>query len=150
MNSRSLLFGAALLLAACADPLPAPVAPNADDGPPARATLSAMRGPVSVKRAAGDEWIKATVGMALHADDKISTGAEGTATIAFAAGGSLELADNALVGLSEPRALHQQRTTDVTVHRGRVEATLLRPDAQTLSLETPAAVVTAGREVVFQ
>jgi len=149
VNARCLLLGTALLFG-CADPLPAPAAPHADQAPPARATVSALRGPVSVKRAAGDEWRKASVGMRLYADDKIATGAEGTATLTFEAGGSLELEENALVGLSEPRALHQLRATDVTVHRGRVEATLLRPDAQTLSLETPAAVITAGREVVFQ
>ena len=152
VNLRSHLLGAALLLGACTDPLPspAPAAPTEDAKVPPRATLSAMRGPVSIKRAAGDEWLKAQVGMALHADDKISPGAGGTATLSFTAGGTMDLAENALVGLSEPRALHQQRATDVTVHRGRVEATLPNPEAQTLSVETPAAVITAGREVGFQ
>jgi hypothetical protein len=88
--------------------------------------------------------------MALFANDQVATGAEGAARVAFVSGGSLALAENALVGLTEPRALHQERPTDVTVHRGRVEATLDRPDSQSLSVETPAAIVSAGREVVFQ
>lgn len=88
--------------------------------------------------------------MALNADDKVSTAEDATATITFTGGGAVTLGENALVGLSEPRALHQDRPTDVTVHRGHVEAVLTQPDRQSLSVDTPAAQISAGREVVFQ
>ncbi|HLT29393.1 MAG TPA: FecR domain-containing protein [Myxococcaceae bacterium] len=146
-----LLIAGLSVLGACQD-APAPVPPVTADEPavPPRGHLSDFTGKVTIKRADADAWIPATRGMALSADDKVATAAQASATITFAGGGTVTLGENALVGLSEPRALHQDRPTDVTVHRGHVEAVLTQPDRQSLSVDTPAAQISAGREVVFQ
>lgn len=145
-----LIAGLSGLLACQDTPPPAPPVTAEEPAVPPRGHLTELSGKVTLKRADADAWISATRGMALHADDKIATAAEASATITFTGGGAVTLGENALVGLSEPRALHQDRPTDVTVHRGHVEAILAQPDRQSLSVDTPAAQISAGREVVFQ
>ena len=41
---------------------------------PVRATLGQVKGSVSIKRAAGDDWVAASAGTVLHDDDKLRTG----------------------------------------------------------------------------
>ncbi|MCI0573403.1 MAG: FecR family protein [Myxococcaceae bacterium] len=125
-----------------AEPRPAP--------PPPRAHLQKLRGQVTVKRANGDEWVRATEKMALFASDKVATAEGARVELVFRTGGTVTVGENALVGLAETGALAGQAPTDVTVLQGRVDAVLQRPDRQTLSVDTPEATVRAGREVVFQ
>jgi hypothetical protein len=138
--------------AGCQDtPTAAPAAATPHPVPPRpRAHLHGLQGAVTVKRAAGDEWMPAAEGMPLFASDKVATARGARVQLVFAAGGSVTLGENALVGLSEAGARAGQAPTDVTVLQGRVDAELEHPRQQSLSVETPEATVRAGREVVFQ
>jgi hypothetical protein len=146
----------ALALAAtsgCRDrPESAPPPPAEQPPPPAaRAHLQGLSGEVTVKRAAGDEWLPAAEGMALFPNDKVATAARARAQLQFAgSGGTLTLQENALVSLTEARTRPGRPPPDVTVLQGRVDAELAHPDKQTLSVDTPSVTVRAGREVVFQ
>jgi len=125
---------------------PPPVAPRQ----PVRATLARVKGAVSVKRAAGDEWRAATEGTTLYDDDKLRTGSGGSAELRFPSGTVVAVSEDTLLGIAETQAAPGRPQADVTVLRGAVDATLDRPANQSLTVGTPAATVRAGREIVFQ
>jgi hypothetical protein len=116
----------------------------------ARARLSQVSGKVLVKRSNGDDWIDAAESMDLYENDKIRTAAGGTASIAFASGGSVALGEDALIAIAETRARPGLERSDVTVLQGQVNAELPDPKRHSLSVATPSATVRAGREIVFQ
>lgn len=124
----------------------APLTPT----PTPRALLHHPHGQVMVKRAAGDDWVPAKDAMPLYEDDKVRTTSGASATIQFASGSSVALAEDALLGISETHPRPGQDRTDVTLLQGHLDATLERPAQQALSVTTPAATVRAGREIVFQ
>lgn len=149
------------LLCVLAAPLgcaPEPSAPEATRALPApgahapqpRAHLRALKGGVLVKRASGDEWVAAVEGQALFENDKVRTAVGAGALVAFANGSELSLGESALVGIAETRPTPGRERSDVTVLRGRVNAALQDPERQSLTVNTPAASVKAGREIVFQ
>lgn len=149
-----------LLLLALA--LPAlPFGCTADEKPPApssqpsstpvvRAHLKTLQGDVKIKRAAGDEWMAAQEGLPLYENDKVRTVAGAGAQIVFASGGTVNLGEDALIGIADTRPRPGQERTDLTVLKGRVDAKLEAPSTQSLSVTTPAATVRAGREIVFR
>ena len=148
----SLALALAALSGCRETPVSGPPSPAQQPPPPAaRAHLAGLSGEVTVKRAAGDEWLPATEGMALFPNDKVATAARARAQLLFGGnGGTLTLQENALVALTEARAGPGRPPPDVTVLQGRVDAELAHPDKQTLSVDTPSVTVRAGREVVFQ
>jgi hypothetical protein len=157
VNGRwpSMLF--VLLLAALppgctSDEKPAAVAAQtpAETAPVPRARLRGLQGDVKVKRAVEDEWLPAREGMALFENDKVRTVAGAGAQVVFANGSTVNVGEDALVGIAETRSRPGQERTDLTVLRGRVDAELDAPARQSLSVTTPAATVRAGREIVFQ
>jgi len=124
----------------------------ADAAPPAaaRATLQQLKGSVSVKRGAADDWTLASEGMALLENDTVRTGARASALLRFPNGSSVLVGEDALIGIAETQGAPGRDRTDLTVRRGTVDATLDRPATQDLTVGTPSATVRAGREIVFQ
>ncbi len=118
--------------------------------PAARATLLQLKGTVSVKRAAADDWARASEGMALLENDTVQTGARASALVRFPNGSSVLVGEEALIGIAETGGAPGRDRTDLTVKRGTVDATLQTPATQDLSVGTPAATVRGGREIVFQ
>jgi len=117
---------------------------------PIRATLAQVKGAVSVKRAAGDEWQAAANGTLLYDDDKLRTERGSSAELRFPSGTVVVVSEDTLLNVAETRAAPGRPQADVTVLRGAVDATLDRPANQSLTVGTPAATVRAGREIVFQ
>ncbi|NVJ01706.1 FecR domain-containing protein [Myxococcus sp. AM009] len=151
-----------MLLALALSALPAagctaderPSAPDAATRPAVathRAHLRAMKGGVQIKRATADEWSPALEGQPLYENDKVRTEAGAGTDIVFAANGStVHLGGDSLISIAETRTRPGQQRTDLTVLRGRIDAELEKPAAQSLSVTTPSATIQAGREIVFQ
>jgi ferric-dicitrate binding protein FerR (iron transport regulator) len=141
----------ALPLGCTADePPPAPVPPSRP-APAPRAHLKSLKGDVQIKRAAGDDWSAASEGQPLFENDKVRTETGSGADLVFASdGGTVHLGGDSLIGIAETRLRPGQPRTDLTVLRGRIDAELEKPAAQSLSVTTPAATIHAGREIVFQ
>jgi hypothetical protein len=116
----------------------------------ARATLIALRGAVTVKRAAGDAWTAAAEGMDLFENDTLRTARGASAQVRFESGPAMTVSEDALVGIAEPRARPGADPSDVTVLKGRIDAELADPQTHSLVIATPSAIVRAGREIVFQ
>lgn len=125
-------------------------APGSADPRPARATLTALTGAVTVKRAAGDAWTAAVEGMQLFENDKVRTARGASAQVRFESGSALTVSEDALVGIAEPRGRAGADPSDVTVLKGRIDAELADPKTHSLVVTTPSATVRAGREIVFQ
>lgn len=119
-------------------------------GPVVRATLQALRGEVTVKRAADDAWQQAIEGMPLFDNDKVRTSRNASAQLRFATGSALAMSDDALVGIAEEGPTPAAVGADVTVLRGRIDARIPDPRTQSITVTTPSATVRAGREIVFQ
>ncbi len=139
------------LLLSCADAPPeaAPAAVPREHKPP-RATLRELKGDVKVKRAAGDEWISAADQMELSENDKLRTAQGASAVVRFSNGSQVSLGEDALISIAESRPRPGKEAADLTVLKGRVDAELDEAARQSLSVSTPAAMVRAGRELVFQ
>lgn len=133
----------------CAE-APAPASFHAESATITRATLRAVQGDVTVKKAAGDEWIAAADAMALYENDKLRTARGASAVVRFVNGSQLTVGEDALVGIAEARTRPGAEPSDVTVLKGRVDAELSDPKSQSLVVTTPSAMVRAGREIVFQ
>ncbi|MBI3185672.1 MAG: FecR domain-containing protein [Myxococcales bacterium] len=103
-----------------------------------------------VKRAAGDDWIPAAQDLELHENDKVRTAAGAAARLDFDNGSVVNVGEDALVSVAETRPRPGLERTDLTVHKGQVDAELDEPAKHSLSVGTPAATVRAGREIVFQ
>jgi hypothetical protein len=127
-----------------APPLPAARAPEP------RAHLKEVRGDVKLKRATGDEWLAAREGLPLFENDKVRTATGASARVTFANGSTVNLGEDALIGIAETRPRPGQERTDLTVLKGRVDATLEAPASQSLSVSTPSTTIHAGREIVFR
>lgn len=145
----------AALLAACSDDgaksRPAEVAgAAAQAAPEPRATLGAVTGEVTVKRAAGDDWRPASEAMKLFENDKVRTARGASVQIRFTNGSLLTVGEDALVGVAEARPRPGVEASDLTVLKGRIDAELPDPRSQSLVVTTPSATVRAGREIVFQ
>jgi hypothetical protein len=140
----------ALPLGCNADEKPPAPAPRPAPAPVPRAHLKTLQGDVKIKRVTGDEWIAAQEGLPLFENDKVRTVAGANAQIVFANGGTVNLGEDALIGIAETRPRPGQERTDLTVLKGRVDARLEAPNTQSLSVSTPATTVRAGREIVFQ
>ena len=125
-----------------------PLAKSAVAPPKARLTLPS--GEVTIKRAAGDEWIAAGEQTELFENDKVRTAKGAAARLTFANGSLLLLGEDALIGIAETRPRPGVDRSDVTVLKGRVDAELDSPEKQSLTVTTPSATVRAGREIVFQ
>ncbi|MGQ0508047.1 MAG: FecR domain-containing protein [Myxococcaceae bacterium] len=153
MRTLSILF-AATCFAACAEETRPPGAtamvPVFEQKKIERASLRDIKGDVKVKRAAGDEWIAATERLALMDNDKVRTAKGASASVRFNNGSTLALGEDALVSIAEGRPKPGEDVSDVTVLKGRVDAELDETARQSLSVSTPAAVIRAGRELVFQ
>jgi hypothetical protein len=141
---------AALPVGCTADEKPAAPAPRPAPAPVPRAHLKTLQGDVKIKRAAGDDWMNAQEGLPLFENDKVRTVAGASTQIVFANGGTVNLGPDALIGIAETRARPGQERTDLTVLKGRVDASLEKPSTQSLSVTTPSATIRAGREIVFQ
>jgi hypothetical protein len=139
-----------LLAAGVACRKPSPDTPDAAAAPAPRAILQQLKGTVSVKRAAADDWSGASEGMPLGENDTVRTGTGASALVRFPNGSAVTVGEDALIGIAETRGSPGRDRTDLTVKRGTVDATLDRPATQDLSVGTPAATVRAGREIVFQ
>lgn len=129
-------------------PKAAPVAPA--QGPVARAAVIELSGEVWVKRSDGDDWVSAKQGMSLFENDKLRTAKGASARLSFTAGSTLAVGEDALLGIAESRPMPGQERSDVTVLKGRIDAELTDSAKQSLTVATPAAMVRAGREIVFQ
>lgn len=114
---------------------------TAAPAPVPRAKLRQLAGRVNVKRAAGDDWIVAQEGMDLFESDKVRT-ANGAQAIVETGNGSIAMGEDALIAIPEARG-------DVTLLEGHIDAHM---DAtqKTLTIQTPAAEVRAGREITLQ
>jgi hypothetical protein len=129
---------------------PAPPPPAAARVPEPRAHLKEVRGDVKLKRATGDEWQAAREGLPLFENDKVRTAAGASARVTFANGSTVNLGEDALIGIAETRPRPGMERTDLTVLKGRVDAALDAPTTQSLSVTTPSTTVQAGREIVFR
>lgn len=118
--------------------------------PRPKATLRQVVGDVRMKRAAGDDWSRAVEKMELLANDKVRTLRGASTLIEFANGSTVSLGEDALIGIAETRPTPGQDRTDLTLVRGRLDADLDDPARQSLSVNTPAATIRAGREILFQ
>ena len=142
---------AAATAAGCSDGrVDIPRTPVGPDARQARATLIALRGAVTVKRAAGDAWMAAAEGMELFENDTLRTARGASAQVRFESGPAMTVSEDALVGIAEPRAGPGAEPSDVTVLKGRIDAELADPQTHSLVVATPSATVRAGREIVFQ
>jgi ferric-dicitrate binding protein FerR (iron transport regulator) len=134
-----------------ADERPSTRSAPARPAPLPRAHLRDLQGAVQVKRAAADDWSPAQEDLPLFENDKVRTEAGARADLVFAGdGGTVHLGGDSLIGIAETRPRPGQRRTDLTVLRGRIDAELEQPAAQSLTVTTPSATVQAGREIVFQ
>lgn len=115
-----------------------------------KAQLKQSAGEVSVKRAAGDDWVAAAGATELFENDKVRTAKGANATIRFANGSEVTLGEDALIAIAETRTRPGNDRTDLTVFKGRINAELDTPGSQSLTVSTPSATVRAGREIVFQ
>jgi hypothetical protein len=88
--------------------------------------------------------------MALYENDKVRTPTGARCAIEFSNGSSVELGEDALIGIAETRPRPGQERTDLTILKGKVNAELPDASKQSLTVSTPAATVRAGREIVFQ
>lgn len=129
---------------------PAPPPPPAARMPEPRAHLKEVRGDVKLKRATGDAWKEAREGLPLFENDKVRTAAGASARVTFANGSTVNLGEDALIGIAETRPRPGMERTDLTVLKGRVDAALDTPTTQSLSVTTPSTTVQAGREIVFR
>jgi hypothetical protein len=148
-----MMLALALAPSGCIENKPAPGPLQRGDGPDGRrprATLAAMSGAVTVKRAAGDGWSSAVEGMELFENDKLRTARGASAQVRFESGSALTISEDALVGIAEFRLRPGGDASDVTVLKGRIDAELPNPKEQSLVVTTPSATVRAGREIVFQ
>ena len=129
-----------------------PTAPDASvaEAPAARARLKGQTGDVSIKRAAGDDWVSATGTDELFENDKVRTARGATALLVFANGSEVALGGDALIAIAETRPRPGTDRTDLTVFKGRIDAELENANSQSLTVGTPSATVRAGREIVFQ
>lgn len=118
--------------------------------PTAKARLGQTSGTVMVKRAAGDDWLAAREGYPLYENDKVRTAPGASARLDFENGSLVNVGEDALVIIAESRPKPGLERTDLTVHKGQVDAELDSPGRQSFSVGTPAATVRAGREIVFQ
>lgn len=118
--------------------------------PSPRAVLGKVQGEVTVKRAAGDEWLEATETMKLFDNDKVRTARGASAEVRFTSGSRLTVGEDALVGIAESQPLPGTDPSDITVLKGRIDAQLVDAENQSLIVNTPAATIRAGREIVFQ
>jgi hypothetical protein len=109
-----------------------------------------LSGEVRIKRALGDEWIRALQATELMANDKVRTLRGGSALIEFANGSVVTLGEDALIGVAESILRPGQDRSDLTLVQGRLDAELEAPARQSLSVNTPSVTVRAGREIVFQ
>src|SRR5262249_60146795 len=93
--------------------LPCPSACRRDANPapppaprlPVRASLGQVKGSVSIKRAAGDDWVAASAGTVLHDDDKLRTGSGASAELRFPSGTGGSVSGDTRVGISETRGV---------------------------------------------
>jgi hypothetical protein len=122
----------------------------AQPAPAVRATLERISGEVMVKRATADAWLGAQPQMTLFENDKVRTARGASVSIHFVSGSVLAMGEDALVGIAEAQPTPAAQPADVTVLRGRIDATLSDPTTQSLTVTTPSATVRAGREIVFQ
>jgi hypothetical protein len=145
-------LGVVLVAVACTEGPKDAASPDAGvaDSGQLRATLTRISGSVMVKRYNGDDWQTAVEAMALYENDKVRTAAGASATVNLNTGGSVALAEDALIAISETRTRPGLSRTDVTVLKGRVDAELSDGQRQSLTVGTPSATVRAGREIVFQ
>src|SRR5262249_59941619 len=122
--------------------LPCPSACRRDANPapppaprlPVRASLGQVKGSVSIKRAAGDDWVAASAGTVLHDDDKLRTGSGASGELRFPSGTVVTVSEDTLLGIAETHGVPGRGQTDVTLLRGAVDATLHRPPHQSLTL----------------
>lgn len=148
------LWAICALSAACTEK---PSAPPADEAPravhvepAARAVVGKLLGEVSVKRAAGDDWIPAVEAMKLYDNDKLRTARGAQAEVRFSTGSRLTVSEDTLVGIAESQPMPGSDPSDITVLKGRIDAQLTDAEKQSLVVSTPAATVRAGREIVFK
>lgn len=145
-----LLLPLALVWGACSEaPAPAPATAPAQ-ARPVRARLRAPAGDVQVKGAQEAAWRPARDGQPLYENDAVRTAADAHAELEFLDGSRVRLLPDTLAGVAESAPRPGQDRSDLTVVRGRVDAELGAPAQQNLSVNTPAATVRAGREIVFQ
>jgi len=132
---------------------PAGAAPGA--GPPV-AVLGAATGDVRVKRADSDEWVPASGGMPLQAEDKIRTLARSSATVTFESGSNLSISENSLLTIAGPASSGvrlEQGAVDVDWPRQPGAGRARGADGGTpgdFVVETRAARARVSREIVFQ
>ncbi len=133
------------------DPVRAPTtsAPVAPAKTP-RARLGGVKGTVTVKREAGDDWLSAGAGFELHENDKVRTAPGGSATLSFTNGSVVTIGEDALLSIAETRVNPGQERSDLTVIKGKVNAELGDSGQSSLTVSTPSAFVRAGREILFQ
>jgi hypothetical protein len=114
----------------------------------ARATLKKVKGTVTVKRLAADDWSTAVEDMVLNDSDKVRTGPGATAQLVFINGSIVGISEDALIGLVPGTTQHPSHA-DLTVLQGRVDAQVSGTE-KSLSVSTPTATIHAGREIVFR
>lgn len=134
----------------CTDDKPAAPSTPPTRQPSPRAHLKEPHGDVKLKRAAGDEWLAARDGLPLFENDKVRTAMGASTQVIFANGGTVNLGEDALIGIAETLPRPGQSRTDLTLIKGQVNAALAAPATQSLSVSTPSATIQAGREIVFQ
>ncbi|NTX08141.1 FecR domain-containing protein [Myxococcus sp. CA051A] len=138
-------------LGCTAEDAPAVPTTSTTPAPVPRAHLRGLKGNVQIKRSIADEWSTASDGVPLFENDKVRTEAGAGADLVFSGNGSMvHLGGDSLIGIAETRPRPGRPRTDLTVLRGRIDAELERPSTQSLSVNTPAATIQAGREIVFQ
>ncbi|MFZ5472058.1 MAG: FecR domain-containing protein [Myxococcota bacterium] len=136
-------------LACTGSEAPPPLA-SAAVAPEPKATLRAISGEVTVKRATSDGWMTAAGEVQLFENDKVRTAAGATAVLDFPNGSTVNLGEDALVSITETRPRPGQERSDLTVLKGTIDAELDDQAKESITVTTPSATVRAGREIVFQ
>jgi hypothetical protein len=114
--------------------------------------LSISEGPVLVQRNGSQDWVDGKAGMDIKAGDRVKTEPDGTATIVFFEGSSLELKGETEIALTELTGKQDTSTTikmkqEIGTTISRVKK--LADTASRYEIETPAA--TAGvRGTIFK
>lgn len=109
----------------------------------AKATLSGLKGAVTVQAAAGGEWTAATEGMSLSQGASVKTGASAEAILNMGAGGAVKISALALVKIDALTAEASGGSkTELSLDKGRVLARTekLKTADSAFTVRTPTAV----------
>ena len=115
------------------------------------ATLSSFIGSADVSAVRSPAWKPARTGIKLFAGDSLRTGEESSASLRWANGGTLRLAEKSVIMVSAPKDTTATSTSGTTVLSGRVWANMkkIASSGNEFGVSTPTATA-AIRGTIFR